>query len=153
MPCLWQVKGHIHLNTSLGLSILFHCIICLSLPLYHIFLIIVTSSKYWTFSGGSDGKESACNVGHLDSIPGLGRSPGEGHGNPLQYSCLEKPHGQRSLVGYSLFDHKEFDMTEWLSTHSKSQFSSVAQSYLTLCHPMDCSMPGLPVHHQLPEFT
>ena len=43
------------------------------------------------FPGGSDGKESACNVGDLDSIPGLGRSPGEGHGNPLQYFCLENP--------------------------------------------------------------
>ena len=50
--------------------------------------------------GGSDGKESACNVGDLDSIPGLGRSPGGGHGNPLQYSCLESPHGQRGLAGY-----------------------------------------------------
>ena len=40
--------------------------------------------------GGSDGKESACNVGDLGLIPGLGRSPGEGNGNPLQYSCLEK---------------------------------------------------------------
>ena len=39
--------------------------------------------------GGSAGKESACNVGDLGSIPGLGRSPGEGNGNPLQYSCLE----------------------------------------------------------------
>ena len=52
------------------------------------------------FPGGLDGKESACNVEGLGSIPGLGRSPGGGHGNPLQYSCLEKPHGQ-SLVGYS----------------------------------------------------
>ena len=41
--------------------------------------------------GGSDGKVSACNVGDLGSIPGLGRSPGEGNGNPLQYSCLENP--------------------------------------------------------------
>ena len=41
------------------------------------------------FPGGSDGKESACNVEDLCSIPGLGSSPGEGHGNPLQYSCLE----------------------------------------------------------------
>ena len=41
------------------------------------------------FPGGSDNKESACNVGDLCSIPGLGRSPGGGHGNPLQYSCLE----------------------------------------------------------------
>ena len=41
------------------------------------------------FPGGSDGKESACNAGDLGSIPGLGRSPGEGNGNPLHYSCLE----------------------------------------------------------------
>ena len=41
------------------------------------------------FSGGSDGKESTCNVGDPGSIPGLGRSPGEGNGNPLQYYCLE----------------------------------------------------------------
>ena len=53
------------------------------------------------FPGGSDSKESACNAGDLGSIPGLGRSPGEGNGNPLQYSCLENPHGQRSLAGYS----------------------------------------------------
>ena len=45
------------------------------------------------FPGGSAGKESACNVGDLGSIPGLGRSPGVGHGNPLQYSCPENPHG------------------------------------------------------------
>ena len=44
---------------------------------------------YMSFSGGSDGKESACSVGDLDSIPGFGRSPREGNGNPFQYSCLE----------------------------------------------------------------
>ena len=43
------------------------------------------------FPGGSDGKESACSAGDLGSIPGLGRSPVEGNGNPLQYSCLETP--------------------------------------------------------------
>ena len=43
------------------------------------------------FPGGSDGKESACNVGGVDSIPGSGRFPGEGNGNPLQYSCLKNP--------------------------------------------------------------
>ena len=43
------------------------------------------------FPDGSDGKESACNAGDLGSIPGLGRSPGEANGNPLQYSCLENP--------------------------------------------------------------
>ena len=43
------------------------------------------------FPGGSDGKESACHMGDLGSVPGLGRSPGGGHGNPLQYSRLENP--------------------------------------------------------------
>ena len=68
------------------------------------------------FPGGLDGEESACNAGDLSSIPGLGRSPGEGHGNPLQYSYLENPHGQRSLAGYSPWGYKESDMTERLST-------------------------------------
>ena len=58
------------------------------------------------FPGGSDGKESTCNAGDLGSIPGLGRYPREGHGNPLQYSCLEntaplswteEPHGIQSM--------------------------------------------------------
>ena len=53
------------------------------------------------FFGGSDGKESACNVGDLGSIPELGRFPGGRHGNPLLNFCLENPHGQRNLVGYS----------------------------------------------------
>ena len=64
------------------------------------------------FPGGSDGKESACNAGDLGSIPGLGRSPGGGHGSPLQYSCLENPQGQRRLAGYSPWGRKESDMTE-----------------------------------------
>ena len=68
------------------------------------------------FSGGSDGKESACNVGELGLIPGLGRCPEGGHGNPLQYSCLENPHGQRSLEGCSLRGCKESDMAERLNT-------------------------------------
>ena len=59
------------------------------------------------FPGGLDSKEAACNAGDLGSIPGLGRSPGGGHGNTLQYSCLETPCGQRSLAGYSLRGHKE----------------------------------------------
>ena len=53
------------------------------------------------FSGSSDGKDSACSVGDLGSIPGLGRPPGGGPGNLLQYSCLENSHGQRGLEGYS----------------------------------------------------
>ena len=50
------------------------------------------------------------------SIPGLGRFPEGGHGNLLQYSCLENPHGQRSLEGCSPWGHKESDTTEQLST-------------------------------------
>ena len=60
---------------------------------------IINSKGIHHFPGGSDDKESTCNAGDLDSIPGLGRSPEGGHGNPLKYSCLENPHGQRSLVG------------------------------------------------------
>ena len=52
---------------------------------YHLFQEIIG------FPGGSDGQESTCNVGDLGLIPGLGRSLGEGNGNPLQYSCLENP--------------------------------------------------------------
>ena len=64
------------------------------------------------FFGGSDSKEFACNVGGLGSISGLGRSPGEGNGYPLQNSCLENPHGQRSLAGYSPWCCKNSNMTE-----------------------------------------
>ena len=63
------------------------------------------------FPGGSDGKASAHNVGDLGSIPGLGRSPGEGNGNPLQYSCLENSM-ERNLVNYSPWGHKESGTTE-----------------------------------------
>ena len=71
-------------------------------------------SKVKGFPGGSDGKESICNAGDLGSLPGLGRYPGAGHGNPpcLQSSGLENPHGQRSLAGYSPWGCKGSDMTE-----------------------------------------
>ena len=82
----------------------------------HISQAIALSHPGVGFPGGSDGKESACNVGDLGSVPGLGRSFGGGHGNPLQYSCLENLHGQRGLMGYSPWGHKESDTTERLST-------------------------------------
>ena len=69
----------------------------------------------WASLMAQANKESACIVGDLGSISGLGRSPGGGHGNPLQYSCLVNPHGQRSLAGYSLWGHKEWDTIEQLS--------------------------------------
>ena len=70
----------------------------------------------WVFLVAQISKESTCNAGDLALIPGLGRSSGEGHGNPLQYSCLENPHGQRNLAGCSTWGRKEWDPTEWLST-------------------------------------
>ena len=67
---------------------------------------------YWDFPGGSDGKESSYNEGDPGLIPGSGRSPGEENGNPLQYFCLDNSQGQRSLVGYSPWGHKDSDTTE-----------------------------------------
>ena len=64
------------------------------------------------FPGGSDGKASVYNAGDPGLSPGLGRSPGEGNGNPLQYYCLEHPMDKRSLAGCSLWGRKESDMTE-----------------------------------------
>ena len=55
----------------------------------HAFAILHQVIIGWGFAGGSDSKESACSVGDLGSTPGLGRSPGEGKGYPLQYSCRE----------------------------------------------------------------
>ena len=72
------------------------------------------------------------------------------HSNSLTWKILMV---KRRLVGYSPWGPKESDMTEWLNTHMSVQFSSVAQSCPTLCDPMNHSMPGLPVHHQLLEFT
>ena len=65
------------------------------------------------FPGGSDGKASACNAGDPGLIPGSGRSPGEGNGNPLQYSCLENSmDGGPWWATYSPWGHKEVDTTE-----------------------------------------
>ena len=71
------------------------------------------SSIFLGFPGGSDSKESTYNAGDLGSIPGLGRSRGEGHGNCF---CLGNPHGQRSQAGHSPWGRKELDTTERLST-------------------------------------
>ena len=68
------------------------------------------------FLDGSDGTDFAYNVGDLGSISRFERSPGGGHGNPLQYSSLENPHGQRSLADYSPWGHRV--RHDWATKHS-----------------------------------
>ena len=114
------------------------------------------------FPGGSEGKESACNVGDLGSISGLGRSPGAGHGNPLQYSCLENPHGQRSLLGYSPWGCKESDTTEQLSTaqhilytHFNFLQNSVFHIAMSYHSPFYATIPSRSIspNHDLPDHV
>ena len=71
----------------------------------------LSGSTYKPFPGGSDGKESACNAGDLGLIPGWGRSPGEGNGYPLQYSCLENPIDRGAWQATVHGVTKETDMT------------------------------------------
>ena len=110
-------------------------------------------ANWGDFLGGSEGKESACSARDLGLIPALGRSPGEGNSNPLQYSCLENP---MDIEAWWATVHgvskSQTQLNNWAYKETV-QFSSVAQSCLTVCDPMNCSTPGLPVHHQLPEFT
>ena len=91
------------------------------------------------FPGGADGKESACNAGDPGLTPGSESSPGEGNGNPLQYSHLENPHGQRSLVGYSPRSRKESDMSEHPSTHTAHEVAG--QQPLTKHHHLGPQVP------------
>ena len=63
--------------------------LCIYICKVYFFVFRIAYSFNWGLPGSSDGKESACNAGDLGSIPGLGRFPGGGNGNPFQYSCLE----------------------------------------------------------------
>ena len=83
------------------------------LPIWENSLFTIEYKSNLGFPGGSVSKELSCSTGDLGSIPESGRSPGEGNGNPLQYSYLDKnPIGWvRSLVGDSPWGHKESDMT------------------------------------------
>ena len=100
------------------------------------------------FSGDWDGTDYACNAGDPGSVSGSGRSTGKGNGYSLQYSCLEK---FRDRGAWWTTVHGVTKSWMWLSDYHSVQFSSVSQSCLTLCNPMNCSTPGLPVYHRLPE--
>ena len=67
--------------------------------------------RTWDFPGGSDSKESACNAGDMSLIPGSGRSPGEGNGNPLQYSYLENSMDRGNFLE-KIFIRKEKNFSE-----------------------------------------
>ena len=84
-----------------------------------------TSYGLVNFNQGFPGKESICNAGFLGSIPGLGRSPGGEHGNPLQYSCLENPHG------HSPMGLQRVDRTEQLSK-AKQNFNQAKRLFKSL---------------------
>ena len=87
-------------------------------PSFSIIILHSLLSNVWRgFPGGSDGKESACNVGDPSSNPGLGRSPGEGNGNPLQYSCLENPKDKEAWQATVHGVAKKSDTTEQWTFH------------------------------------
>ena len=92
------------------------------------------------FPSGSDGKESACNAEDLGSIPWLGRSPGGGHCNPLQYSCLDNPHGHRNLGGCSPWGSQRIrhDWSNLAYTHKESKksvlWSLPSRSFQSVIH-------------------
>ena len=86
------------------------------------------------FPGGSDSKEFICNVGDLGSIPGLGRFAGGGHGNPLQYSCLENPMDRGAWWATVHGVTKELDRTEQLSPHNMGSCVNITTVLLAFCH-------------------
>jgi len=114
----------------------------------------------WGFPGGSVGKESTCNAGDLGLISGSERYLEEGNGNSLQYSCLKNPMNREAwratVHGVARVRHMRVTKPppHFTLTTALVQFScSVAQSCPTLHEPMDHGVAGLPIHHQLPEFT
>ena len=87
------------------------------------------------FPGGSAGKECACSVGDLGSIPGLGRSPGEGNSYPLQSSCLRIPMDRGAWGCCIPWGLKELDRTERLSTHSTYMLEFAGGEMHIKCFP------------------
>ena len=98
------------------------------------------------FPGGSDGKASAYNVEDLGSIPGSGRSPGGGNGNPLQYSCLENPtDGGAWLATVHGVSKSWTRLSDFTITITAAAAAKSLQACPTLCDPIDGSPPGSPI--------
>ena len=128
-----------------------------SVPASH--QLVPDTHSVTSFPGGSYGKESAWSAGDPGLISGSGRSPGEGNGSPLQYSCLENPMDRRS---WQAIVHRVTKSQTWLSDFTKiantcyylcfvclfvfDSESKVTQSCLILCEPVDCSPSGSSVH-------
>ena len=92
-------------------------------------------SPGWDFPGGSVGKESACNVGDPGSNPGLGRSPGEGSGNTLQYSCLENSMDREA---WQATVHGVAESQIWLSDHTHNTHRSISRFFCCCCFFSSC---------------
>ena len=103
---------------------------------------------YMGFPDGTDGKGSACNAGDLGSIPGSGKCCIEGNVNPLWYSCLENPHGQRNLTGYGPGVTKsQTQLRDWSTQHiciSSVQFSRSVMSSSLRPHELQHARPPCP---------
>ena len=122
---------------------------CSALFYYYFLLLFLFVCFFLSFRScfpcGSASKESMCNVGDLDSIPGFRRSSGEGKGYLLQYSCLENSRAREALAGYSPWGHKESDMTKGLilplsftftshfTNRSSLKYTEQRQHYLVFC--------------------
>ena len=102
------------------------------------------------FPGGTSGKNPPANaedIRDMGLIPGLGRSPGGGHGNPLQYSCLENPHGQRSLAGWSPPGRTELDTTEVTEDAHLYQWGCLKAIWIPFCHSQCLNRGCIWPHH------
>ena len=91
-------------------------LLCVSQQLAH----CLTYGECVGFPGGSDGKESTCNMGDLGSVPGLGRSPGRGHGNPPPYPCLENPMDRGAWQAAVQMVTQSRTRLKWLSSSSNN---------------------------------
>ena len=108
--------------------------------------IYIYTHTYMSFPGGASGKESTCKAGDtadVDWIPGWGRAPGGGHGNPLQYSCLENPTHKGAWRATA---HGATRLRHNLTGEHTCVLAESLQSWPTLCDPTRHSPPGSSVH-------